>query len=199
MINDTLGARSRSLLRSSVPANRRGLSVGICLAVVLAATLVKLAFFAWLERPWGCDCGLIWTMPTDPELNSRVMLDPYTLMHVVAGGLMAHLLMALRPRWSLWTLLAAVVVSSTIWELAENLPASIHLFNYDPDEPLAYRGDSRLNALADTGAAVLGAALARPLPWWVVVLVVAGLELVLALWIGDGFMIGLLRAAGLLP
>lgn len=167
--------------------------------VIVVATLLKLAFFAVLDRPWGCECGQIWALPDNPALNSRVVLDPYSLMHLITGALLVLILTRLRPRWSLWALVATVVISSTVWELVENLPVSIDMFGYDPGDPLAYRGDSRVNALADTAAAALGAVLARPLPIWLVLGAVAAIELGLSLWIGDGFVIATLRAALALP
>lgn len=176
------------------PRARRGITRSVAIAAMIAAMAAKLAFFLWLDRPLGCDCGRIWAVPSQPRLNSQVMLDPYTLLHVVFGALLALGLMRLRPRWTGWTLLMTIVVSSTIWELAENLPMIVRLFNYDAGDPLAYHGDSLLNASADTVAAVLGAGLARVLPVPVVLLGALVVELWLSVWIGDGFIIATLRA-----
>lgn len=166
---------------------------GKAILLILGALAFKLLLLAALQRPWGCGCGLIWSLP-DPRLNSRVLLDPYTLLHLAFGALLIQLLMKLRPDWSAWTLFAAVVASSTIWEVAENLPLSIRLFGYSPGDVLAYHGDSRLNSLADTAAALLGAALAIRLPLWTALAAIGGIELGLSLWIGDGYVIALARA-----
>ena len=66
-------------------------------AVIVTATAVKLAVFAALERPWGCDCGRIWAMPGDPALNSQTLLDPYSLLHAVTGALLVLMVTRLRP------------------------------------------------------------------------------------------------------
>ncbi|WP_410217425.1 DUF2585 family protein [Paracoccus sp. (in: a-proteobacteria)] len=180
--------------QSLPPRARRGLTRGQALALILVAVVAKLAFFAWLDRPWGCDCGRIWALPGDPQLNSRVMLDPYTLMHLVSGAALVQLLMRLRPSWTTWTLLAAVFASGALWEIAENLPVSIRLFNYDAGDPLAYQGDSRLNSLADTAAAAIGALLALRLPFVAVALATLAVEVLLWVWIDDSFILATVRA-----
>ena len=110
-------------------------------------------------------------------LNSRTLLDPYSLLHLVFGAVLFKLVRWKRPDWPLWTLLAAVIVSSTIWEVAENLPLSIGLFGYSSGDPLAYHGDSIVNSFSDTAAATLGAVLALPLAGWVVAVGGAAVEL----------------------
>lgn len=165
-------------------------------ALIAVALMGKLAMLVILGRPLNCDCGQIWSMPHQAGLNSRTLLDPYSLQHLVFGAVLVKLVRWKRRDWPLWTLMAAVIVSSTVWEVAENLPFVIDLFGYSPDDPLAYRGDSVVNSFSDTAAAGLGAALAMPLAGWVVAVIAAAVELGLSLWIGDGFVITLIRAAG---
>lgn len=163
-------------------------------AVIVIATAVKLAVFAALQRPWGCGCGQIWAMPGDPALNSQTLLDPYTALHAVTGALLILLVARLRPDLGLWALIAVVVASSTTWEVIENLPVSIRLFGYEASDPLAYHGDSRLNAFADTTAAVAGALFVRRVSARVVLALAVGTEIALSLWIQDGFIIAAMRA-----
>lgn len=162
----------------------------------MLALAAKLALLVMLQRPLGCDCGQIWAMPGKAGLNSQTLLDPYSLLHLVFGAVLITLVRWQRPDWPLWTLLAAAIVSSTVWEVVENLPVTIALFGYSPDNPLAYGGDSILNSLGDTGAVALGAALALPLAPAVVAVLALGIELIVSLWIGDGFAITLARAFG---
>lgn len=169
----------------------RGGQAALLIAAALAA---KVAFLAALDRPPGCDCGRIWAMPGDPALNSRVMLDPYSLLHLVFGAVLVTLVRWKRPDWPFGTLMAAVIVSSTVWEMAENLPLSIALFGYSEGDPLDYRGDSIVNSMADTVAATVGALLALPLAGWVVAVGALAAEVGLSVWIGDGFAITLWRA-----
>ena len=187
---------SLTLDASELPRPRgRGRQAAILIA---AALLGKLAMLAMLGRPPNCDCDQIWAMPGQAGLNSQTLLDPYSLLHFVFGAALVKLVRWKRPDWPLWTLMAAVVVSSTIWEVAENMPISIGLFGYSSGDPLAYHGDSIVNSFSDTMAAVLGAALALPLAGWVIIAVGVAVELGLSLWIGDGYLITLLRALGLI-
>lgn len=167
------------------------------IALLIGAMAVKLAYFAALGRPVGCDCGLIWAMPDDPTLNSQVLLDPYTLMHLVSGMLVIALVRTIRPDWGPWTLMGAAIVSSTIWELVENLPPVVAAFNYDPSDPLTYSGDSILNAMADGLAVAAGALLALRMRTVPILLAALAVEIALSLWIADGLVIGILRALGL--
>lgn len=188
--------------RSATPApvasdlpRPRGRGGQAALLIVLALT-AKLAFLAVLQRPLGCDCSQIWALPGDVRLNSRTVLDPYSLLHLIFGAVLVKLVRWKRPDWSLWTLLAAVIVSGTIWEIVENLPVSIAMFGYSAGDPLAYHGDSVANSMADTVIATLGAVLALPLAGWLVALVAVAGEVLLSLWVGDGFLITLWRAFG---
>jgi hypothetical protein len=179
---------------AATPDDQGSRQAARAVAVIVIATAVKLAVFAALERPWGCDCGRIWAMPGDPALNSQTLLDPYSLLHAVTGALLVLLVTRLRPDLGLWALLAVVVASSTTWEVIENLPVSIRLFGYDAADPLAYHGDSRLNAFADTACAVAGAVFARVASARVVLALAVGTEIALSLWIQDGFIIAAIRA-----
>lgn len=181
---------ARALPRPAGQGGRAALLIGLALTA-------KLALLTLLERPFGCDCGQIWAMPGDAAINSRTLLDPYSLLHLVFGAVLITAVRRLRPDWSIATLLAAAVVSSTLWEVIENLPVTIALFGYAADDPLAYSGDSILNSLGDTAAAVAGAVLALPLATAVVMGLAAVVELSVSLWVGDGFVITLWRALGL--
>ena len=163
---------------------------------IIVALTAKLVFLAILQRPLGCNCDQIWALPGDVRLNSRTLLDPYSILHVIFGAVLVKLVRWKRPDWPFWTLMATVIVSSTIWEVAENLPVSIALFGYSAGDPLSYHGDSIANSLADTLAALLGALLALPLSGWLVAGVALGAEVLLSLWVGDGFAITLWRAFG---
>lgn len=179
---------------SDLPRPRgRGRQAALFIVLALSA---KLVFLALLQRPLGCDCGQVWALPGDMRLNSRTVLDPYSLQHLISGAVLIKLVRWKRPDWSVWTLAATVIVSSTIWEMVENLPATIALFGYSAGDPLAYHGDSIVNSVADTLVATLGAMLALPLAGWLVALAAVVAEILLSFGIGDGFLITLWRAFG---
>ncbi|MFC3167564.1 DUF2585 family protein [Paracoccus fontiphilus] len=180
------------LVASTLPRLRgRGRQAALFIVLALAA---KLAFLAILQRPLGCDCNQIWALPGDVRLNSRTVLDPYSLLHMIFGAVLVRLVRWKRPDWPFWTLMAAVIVSSTLWEMVENLPFSIEMFGYSAGDPLAYHGDSIANSMADTLVAALGALLALPLAGWLVAAIAIAAELLLSFWMGDGFGITLWRA-----
>lgn len=179
---------------SPLPHGRgRGRQAALLILLALGAKLVVLVI---LQRPPGCDCAQIWALPDHPRLNSRTFLDPYGLLHLVFGAVLIGLLRRVRPDWPFWTLMAAVIVSSSLWEIAENLPFTIALLGYSPGDPLAYHGDSIANSMADTLGATLGALLALPMPGWSIATVAVAAELLVSVWIGDGFAITLWRAFG---
>lgn len=171
-------------------AHGRGRQAAVLIVLALTAKLVVLMI---LNRPLGCDCGQIWSVPGQVVPNSRTALDPYSFQHLIFGAALVAVVRRIRPDWPVWTLLAAVVASSSIWEMAENLPASIALFGYSSGDPLAYDGDSIANSMADTAAAVVGALLALPVAGWVVGLAAVGAEIWTTAWIGDGFIATLTR------
>lgn len=163
---------------------------------IVAALAAKLAVLTLLQRPLGCDCSQIWALPGEVRLNSRTVLDPYSLQHLVFGAVLVKLLRWQRPDWPLWTLCAAVIVSSSIWEMVENLPATIEMFGYSAGDSLAYHGDSIANSMADTAMAMLGAMLALPLAGWLVAAIAVAVEVLMSVGIGDGFLLTLWRALG---
>lgn len=189
-VADQASASLPSVARRLPRLRGRGRQAAVLIVLALAT---KLAVLLILNRPLGCDCGQIWSVPGEMARNSRTALDPYSLQHLIFGSGLVAIVRRIRPDWSLWTLLAAVVVSSTIWEMAENLPASIALFGYSSGDPLAYDGDSIANSMADTAAAAAGAMMALPVAGWVVGLAVVAVEIGMTLWIGDGFIQTLAR------
>lgn len=191
-VSDHRSASLPPAARRLPPLRGRGRQAAVLIVLALAA---KLAVLLILNRPLGCDCGQIWSMPGELARNSRTALDPYSLQHLIFGSVLVAVVRRIRPDWSVWTLLTAVVVSSTIWEMAENLPASIALFGYSSGDPLAYDGDSIANSMADTAAAAAGALLVLPLAGWGVGLAAMAVEIGTMAWIGDGFILTLARIA----
>lgn len=186
------GSATPAPLASELPRRRgRGWQA---FAFVTAALAIKIAVLAALGRPLGCGCDQLWALPGNVGLNSQTVLDPYSLQHLIFGTVLVKLVRWQRPDWPLWTLMAAVIVSSTIWEVVENLPFSIDLFGYASVDPLAYHGDSIVNSLSDTVLAVLGAALGLPLAGWVIAVIAVAVEILLSVAIADGFLITIWRA-----
>jgi hypothetical protein len=77
------------------------------------------------------------------------------------------------------------------WEVFENTDVVIQRYRATT-VALGYYGDSVLNSVGDVLATALGALLAASLPVWLVILSVAILEGVLALWIRDNLTLNVL-------
>lgn len=169
------------------------------LPAMLAVLLVQIASLHLIGRDLGCRCGsdFLWQRTPDPARNSQHFADPYSLLHFGFGVAVFSILALMRPLWRRRDLALLVVVSSAVWEVMENLPFIIEAFGYHPDDPLAYDGDSILNSLGDTAFALMGAFLAAFTPLWTAILSILAVELWTSLSIGDGYLIGLLRAVGL--
>ncbi len=169
------------------------------LPAILAVLLVQVVSLHLIGRDAGCGCGgdFLWQRVPDPAHNSQHFADPYSLLHFGFGVAVFSVLALMRPLWRRRDLTLLVVISSAVWEVMENLPVIINAFGYQPGDPLAYDGDSILNSLGDTAFALMGAFLAAFAPLWVAVLSILAVELWTSFTIGDGYLIGLLRAVGL--
>ncbi|MDB6453010.1 DUF2585 family protein [Falsirhodobacter sp. 20TX0035] len=169
------------------------------LPAMLVLLLVQVVALHLMGRDAGCDCGwdVLWQRTPDPAHNSQHFADPYSLLHFGFGVAVFSVLALMRPLWRRRDLALLVVFCSVVWEVMENLPIVIDVFGYSADDPLAYDGDSILNSLGDTAFALAGGIFAAFTPLWMAVLSIVAVELWTSLSIGDGYVIGLLRAVGL--
>ncbi|WP_187289046.1 DUF2585 family protein [Fulvimarina pelagi] len=130
--------------------------------------------------------------------NSLYLSDPYSLLHVIFGiGLFLYLDW-MKPFWPTREKLIVAVLGSAIWEVVENTPYVVGLFN-DTSDTAAYNGDSVANSIGDTISAVIGFLFANRTGRRVSLFVAFALESIVTVWIGDGIVIGTLRLLGLYP
>lgn len=145
---------------------------------------IQAAVLLAMGHPATCTCGVIrlWVGKVLSLQNSQQLTDWYTFSHVIHGLLFYALLRLVMPRAPFGLRLALAVGIETTWEIVENTPWVIDQYR---QQALAqgYVGDSVLNSLSDTLAAVFGFVLARLLP------VSASVGLVLALEAFTGWMI----------
>ena len=85
-----------------------------------------------------------------------------------------------------------VIACSGVWEVVENTPWIIALFN-DPGGPGVYRGDSIVNAFSDTAFVALGFIVAHHMPRWFIIGAGLMAEIGVAVVIHDGFVLGTAR------
>lgn len=166
------------------------------LLLAIAVGFIALQAIALLAmgHPAICTCGRIdlWHgNPSGPE-TSQHLTDWYTYTHVVHGFGFYLLLWLIAPRMPvLWRFVIAMGLEAG-WEVIENTPFIMERYR---ESALArgYFGDSVVNSVADTLAAAIGFALARVLPVWSSVLLVAAAELFAAYMIRDNLILNIIQ------
>jgi hypothetical protein len=161
--------------------------------VAMAIALQVLALLA-MGHPAICTCGdiALWHgNPSGPETSQHVA-DWYTYTHVIHGFGFFLLLRLAAPRLPfLWALAVATGLEAG-WEVIENTPLIMDRYR---QSALArgYFGDSIVNSVADTAAAMLGFALARILPVPASIVLVIGMELFAGYMIRDGLLLNIIQ------
>ena len=126
-----------------------------------------------------CTCGTIelWVGTRDSPKTSQMLADWYSLSHIVHGLIFYAVLAWLAPRWPVgWRFTLALAIEAT-WEVIENTPMVIDRYRATT-AALGYTGDSVINSLSDILMMALGFLLARKLPIWASILLLAALEVV---------------------
>lgn len=133
-----------------------------------------------------------WNGSTLAAHNSQHLTDFYSLLHAMSGAALYFAARWLCPAWPLHRRLLMVVACSGFWEIVENTPGVIALFN-DPAGLHVYRGDSIVNALSDTAFVALGFLAAHQMPRWGIIAAGLVAEIAVAVVIHDGFVLGTAR------
>ena len=126
-----------------------------------------------------CTCGAInlWVGERDSARTSQMLLDWYSLSHIVHGLLFYAVLWLIARRWPVgWRFLIALSIE-TAWEVIENTPMVIDRYRATT-AALGYTGDSVLNSMSDIAMMALGFWAARRLPVWAAVALLIVLEVV---------------------
>ena len=147
----------------------------IALLIIGAAAAIELSF----GRNPICTCGTVelWVGARDSPKTSQMLLDWYSLSHIVHGLLFYGALWLIVRRWPLeWRFLAALLVEAS-WEVIENTPFVINRYRATT-AALGYSGDSVLNSISDIAMMALGFLVARKLPAWAAIALVIVLELI---------------------
>ncbi len=151
--------------------SRRTAAIAIGLLILSGVLLHQEGRIGW------CKYGFALWSPAWSHCTSQNVFDPYTLSHILHGVIFYWLLVPLGPRVPLrWRLVAAMAIEIG-WELLENSPWVIERYR-QTTASLDYTGDSVLNSLSDTVAAVCGFALASRIGWKTSLAVFVAFELV---------------------
>src|SRR5690242_11615825 len=147
----------------------------IALAIVALAAAIELA----MGRHPICTCGTVdlWVGARDSPKTSQMLIDWYSLSHVVHGLLFYALLWLVVRRWPVLTRFLVAVFVEAAWEVIEHTPFVIDRYR-ETTAALGYSGDSVVNSISDILMMCVGFWIARKLPVWASVLLLIALEVV---------------------
>ena len=169
-------------------------------AWVAAAALLTLGLMAWLQwlgRWWVGPGGLyVWDNGFGGAGNSQSLFDPYALLHLSFGMILLAVLRSYRLSWPSAMQACAAFAGLATWEAVENVPSVIALF-HPPAGASSYGGDSLLNVMGDLTAGMVGFLAARRWSLGFIVTALFSIELLAAIMIADGLLIGSLRILGI--
>jgi len=162
------------------------------LALVILA--IAAAILLAMGRNPICTCGTVdlWVGARDSPKTSQMLADWYSLSHVVHGLLFFALLWLVARRLPVGARFLVALLIEASWEVVENTPMVIDRYR-ETTAALGYSGDSVLNSLSDILMMCVGFLIARRLPVWASVLLVAALEIVPLFVIRDNLTLNILN------
>lgn len=163
-------------------------------ALIAGLLATQALVLAAMGQPLICACGSVklWVgAVTGPE-TSQQLSDWYSFSHVIHGIGFYLMLWLIAPRAPMRLRLALAAGLEVSWEIFENTPFIIERYR---QQALAqgYFGDSIVNSLSDTCAAMVGFLLAYRLPVWASVAVVIGLEVFVGVMIRDNLTLNIIQ------
>lgn len=184
------GGRTRHDPGGRGALNRRTWTiVAAAVALVAAAAAIELS----MGRVAVCRCGYVklWQGAVNSSENSQHVTDWYTFSHVIHGIAFYALLRLAARRAPVGARFLAAVLLEAAWEVFENTPFVIDRYR-TATIALDYYGDSVVNSVSDIAAMTGGFWLARGLPVWASVVLVAALEVFVLVVIRDNLTLNIL-------
>ena len=179
---------------NQLATDRRGLYTGYWPILAIAAAFMVSAIVLRVEgRLWICACGklLVWSGGICSANNSQHFLDPYSFTHVLHGVLFFWLIYWLVPQWRATSQLLVATAAEAAWELFENTNFIIERYR-TATAALGYNGDTVVNSCGDILCCIAGFLIAKRLGLRRSLLVFAGFELILIVWIHDSLLLEIL-------
>ena len=168
--------------------------LGFWLLIVAGLMVAQAAALFAFGQPAICTCGTVrlWVGTVLGPENSQQIADWYSFSHIIHGMAFYALLWAVAPRSPVMLRLALAVGIEVGWEILENTPFIIERYR---QQALAqgYIGDSILNSLSDTAAAIAGFFLARMLPVWGSAGLAVSMEVFVGLMIRDNLTLNIIQ------
>jgi len=162
----------------------------LALLILVAAAAAELA----MGRNPICTCGEIelWVGARDSAKTSQMLVDWYSLSHVVHGLLFYALLWLVARRWTVeWRFLTGTLLEAA-WEVTENTPFVIDRYRATT-AAIGYTGDSIVNSMSDILMMAFGFLVARKLPVWATIMLLIVLEIVPLLVIRDNLTLNIVN------
>jgi len=162
----------------------------LALLILVAAAAAELA----MGRNPICTCGEIelWVGARDSAKTSQMLVDWYSLSHVVHGLLLYALLWLVARRWTVeWRFLTGTLLEAA-WEVTENTPFVIDRYRATT-AAIGYTGDSIVNSMSDILMMAFGFLVARKLPVWATIMLLIVLEIVPLLVIRDNLTLNIVN------
>jgi hypothetical protein len=162
----------------------------LALLILIAAAAAELA----MGRNPICTCGEIelWVGARDSAKTSQMLVDWYSLSHVVHGLLFYALLWLVARRWTVeWRFLTGTLLEAA-WEVTENTPFVIDRYRATT-AAIGYTGDSIVNSMSDILMMAFGFLVARKLPVWATIMLLIVLEIVPLLVIRDNLTLNIVN------
>ncbi len=143
--------------------------------IFAAAAAIELA----MGRHPICTCGTIelWVGSRDSPKTSQMLMDWYSLSHVVHGLIFYGVLALVLRRWPVELRFLAALLVEASWEVIENTPLVIDRYRATTTA-IGYSGDSVINSMMDIVMMCLGFLAARKLPARASILLLVLLEIV---------------------
>jgi hypothetical protein len=146
----------------------------------------------FMGQPLICECGYIklWEGVVLSPGNSQHLTDWYTFSHVIHGIIFYWILWLLFPNMPVGMRLVLAIGIEAGWEMFENTPMVIEHYR---EQALAqgYVGDSIINSLMDTLAALFGFIWAWRMPVWASIAAIVGMEAFVGYSIRDNLLLNI--------